>query len=237
MQPLVRRLEARFSSTVAGGYAETLERAATVQNDIVKVLVLTLTVVIFGTLVPPLLLLAPVAGWLQLCAMDLVERNKSDMFWGQVLASNVLVQVPLSKVSLLARVGMWGGACFVFVDLEFELGPVLVYALFAALEVTVSAYRWRKIRTTGRTVAEVARWDPCGAIAVGANPLVSSPPSMPLKEDVCPDNRDAPLELGESVSVRDAPLKSDRTMRKKQIAQMRVNLPRRPKVPFVLGAR
>eukprot|EP00656_Telonema_subtile_P054505 TRINITY_DN8174_c0_g2_i5.p1 TRINITY_DN8174_c0_g2~~TRINITY_DN8174_c0_g2_i5.p1 ORF type:complete len:1044 (-),score=161.68 TRINITY_DN8174_c0_g2_i5:235-3366(-) len=125
-------------------YAETLSRAGMIQSEVAQIMSLILMVIIFGPLVPPLLVLAPVAAWLQLCALNLVERHKVDRFWGQALAANVLVQVPLRPVRLMASIGMWTTTFLVALDLGFERGPVVFYAVFAVLEACVAAYRWQQ---------------------------------------------------------------------------------------------
>ena len=73
-----------------GGYAETLKHAAAVQREVVAALSLVLTVFVFGVLVPPLMMIAPLSVWLQLCALEFSEKTKSEEFFGQLLATNVL---------------------------------------------------------------------------------------------------------------------------------------------------
>eukprot|EP00657_Telonema_sp_P-1_P007783 TRINITY_DN2798_c0_g1_i1.p2 TRINITY_DN2798_c0_g1~~TRINITY_DN2798_c0_g1_i1.p2 ORF type:complete len:186 (-),score=45.45 TRINITY_DN2798_c0_g1_i1:167-724(-) len=143
------------------------DRARTVQADLVQSLVLVLTVATFGTLVPPLMLLAPVSAWLQLCAMRFVERHQKHQPWGQVLASDVLAQVPVNKLPL-ALVGVCTVTCLLFADLQFDLGPVIFYAVFALLLAGVYIYRWGHNVTSPDSEGDF----PNEAVDVEMNPAV-----------------------------------------------------------------
>ena len=72
--PALQAFEKRFRSCRKFGnnkvselYAETIDHSEAMQMQIVGLLSSILTTLIFGSLVPPLLLVAPIGIWLQLC--------------------------------------------------------------------------------------------------------------------------------------------------------------------------
>eukprot|EP00658_Telonema_sp_P-2_P048607 TRINITY_DN3696_c0_g1_i8.p1 TRINITY_DN3696_c0_g1~~TRINITY_DN3696_c0_g1_i8.p1 ORF type:complete len:117 (-),score=20.56 TRINITY_DN3696_c0_g1_i8:348-698(-) len=60
-----------------------------------------------------------------MCIRDSVRR------FGVVTAARWLVQVPVRRVAILSLVNLWMVAGLIFVDLGFDLGPVLVYVLLS----------------------------------------------------------------------------------------------------------
>ena len=94
-----------------------------------------LSVLVFGQICPPLLIAVPVwafaqhytTGWLQQCGLRSV---------GDKVADQILVQSPSTVFEVCARLGQCGVAALIFIDLEFEVGPVILYcALSIAFEV------------------------------------------------------------------------------------------------------
>eukprot|EP00656_Telonema_subtile_P056530 TRINITY_DN9049_c0_g1_i1.p1 TRINITY_DN9049_c0_g1~~TRINITY_DN9049_c0_g1_i1.p1 ORF type:complete len:1372 (-),score=167.80 TRINITY_DN9049_c0_g1_i1:1954-6069(-) len=116
-------------------YEATLNRATEVQQEVLNILTFILLIELFGGLVPVLLLLAPIVSWVKLCAWDCIERHSGNgESWGEVVASNIIVQVPVTLLHRLLRVGTWLVAAFIFVDLQFDVGPILVYTAVSLLE-------------------------------------------------------------------------------------------------------
>eukprot|EP00658_Telonema_sp_P-2_P048606 TRINITY_DN3696_c0_g1_i5.p1 TRINITY_DN3696_c0_g1~~TRINITY_DN3696_c0_g1_i5.p1 ORF type:complete len:459 (-),score=90.07 TRINITY_DN3696_c0_g1_i5:348-1724(-) len=135
--PRTRRLLAWIKSRVSLEYAErieTLQLACSTQKSLAMVLNTLVVMVSFGPLVPLLLVGAPVVVWLQCCALDLEDRHpdlEHVRRFGVVTAARWLVQVPVRRVAILSLVNLWMVAGLIFVDLGFDLGPVLVYVLLS----------------------------------------------------------------------------------------------------------
>ena len=63
----------------------------------------------------------------------------------------------ISLFNVIAHLGNWGVVGFVFFDLEFGIGPVLLYTVCAAVEVTCMRWvhlRWR-VRKRGEGADQV----------------------------------------------------------------------------------
>ena len=71
-----------------------------------------------------------------------------------MLASNVLVQLPATTFEQLGRVLMWATTFLTFVDLDFDLGPILLYSLFVLGDVSLMIYL--KLRRNRRTAEAMA---------------------------------------------------------------------------------
>ena len=89
------------------------------------------------------MILAAPGEWLQLCALDLTERHRSVEF-ARVLASNILVQVPMTMVEGVARLGSLAVTAFILVDLEFGQGPVIFQVVFAVIEGVLFKAFWHR---------------------------------------------------------------------------------------------
>eukprot|EP00656_Telonema_subtile_P025499 TRINITY_DN27570_c0_g2_i1.p1 TRINITY_DN27570_c0_g2~~TRINITY_DN27570_c0_g2_i1.p1 ORF type:complete len:459 (-),score=124.18 TRINITY_DN27570_c0_g2_i1:220-1596(-) len=144
--PAAQTLIARFHPPPAeqGTLQAAQAQAMSVQLAVVGTLSEMLTLTTFGVLVPPLLLLAPLGWWLQLCALDLTHRHTLDVHIGSQLASQVLVQIPATILQVATRVAIWAVAVFVLLDFKFGAGPTAVYIIAAASEVVLSCYRWKR---------------------------------------------------------------------------------------------
>eukprot|EP00656_Telonema_subtile_P057711 TRINITY_DN9561_c0_g1_i2.p1 TRINITY_DN9561_c0_g1~~TRINITY_DN9561_c0_g1_i2.p1 ORF type:complete len:1111 (+),score=173.31 TRINITY_DN9561_c0_g1_i2:852-4184(+) len=146
VHPKFQAIRARFGAP-RDSFEETLFHASKLQNDLVRNLSLILTVAFFGGIVPLLMPIALLATWLQLCALDLVARHEAGVSWGQILASNVLVQIPLSRLQAYVRGGGATVTVLLFLDLEFGNGPVVFYALFWAAEIAFQ--EWLNSKSKG----------------------------------------------------------------------------------------
>ena len=76
-----------------------------------------LTVLCFGTLTPILLILAPLATYLNLRALEWVKLHSEQRPFGEVLAEQILVQTPIFIFRNLGFIISVGLAIFVFLDL------------------------------------------------------------------------------------------------------------------------
>ena len=126
-------------------YSHTLEMAARVQRDLTKLQGTSLIMYMFSPLVPPLGLLAPLFIWVSLSVMTFLDKvdTKAKASLGQQLACQVLVQQPIGLFAFYAHVGSWLTACFIMVDLEFGVGPVVLYVVFHAVEAGFLLVRYK----------------------------------------------------------------------------------------------
>eukprot|EP00656_Telonema_subtile_P000554 TRINITY_DN10255_c0_g1_i1.p1 TRINITY_DN10255_c0_g1~~TRINITY_DN10255_c0_g1_i1.p1 ORF type:complete len:994 (-),score=211.74 TRINITY_DN10255_c0_g1_i1:784-3765(-) len=197
--PWVRRLLDRFVKTDTAEDAEycaAMKIALAEQTKLVQTLTLLLTVEIFGPVVPPLMLLAPSVSWLQLCASDAVHRHASRASWSALLASNVLVQAPMSMYRRIGRVGSWTVAAVVFADLEFGVGPIVCYGLFMTAEVLVSWWFSRRAAMEEDTEDTGSEVNPMTELRIHVNEVkVDLGPSEELEQDVVLKVEPAPVVL------------------------------------------
>ena len=108
---------------------QAMEQTQVLEDAVVGMISFTLLVCIFGPLVPLLMVIAPVAIWLNLCALDLANKHMLTLSVGDCLSSHLLVKINHGYIRALGCVGAWSASCFFFVDLQFSLGPVLLYVL------------------------------------------------------------------------------------------------------------
>eukprot|EP00658_Telonema_sp_P-2_P042027 TRINITY_DN3011_c0_g1_i14.p1 TRINITY_DN3011_c0_g1~~TRINITY_DN3011_c0_g1_i14.p1 ORF type:complete len:1238 (+),score=210.98 TRINITY_DN3011_c0_g1_i14:106-3819(+) len=132
--PLFTRARRAASSAELSERDETLKRARSSQRHLGRTMSFLVLVANFGPVVPLLLLLAPLVVWLQSCALDLFDRhpNKESRF-SMVMASRWLVQVPVKRVLVLTLVATWVGTGCVFLDLGFDLSPMVLYSAFCVV--------------------------------------------------------------------------------------------------------
>eukprot|EP00658_Telonema_sp_P-2_P017652 TRINITY_DN16882_c0_g1_i3.p1 TRINITY_DN16882_c0_g1~~TRINITY_DN16882_c0_g1_i3.p1 ORF type:complete len:226 (+),score=39.73 TRINITY_DN16882_c0_g1_i3:132-809(+) len=137
--PKARWLVAWFENTCGGEsdkyFAHAKVSARVSQLELSCALTLIIVTTIFGALVPVLLLLLPLAVWLRCCALDLAARHPDEesSHVGFVLATRCLVQVPVKRAVSLALLSTGTVTCLIFVDLGFDLGPVLFYVIFCSV--------------------------------------------------------------------------------------------------------
>lgn len=130
-------------------YSVTLEHAGRVQEEAASIMVQVITSSVFGCLVPPLMLLLPVMLWSQLCACQLFERIRvasCGQEFSLMLASNILVQKPLSMLrhlycALSIIINIW-----IFVDLSFGWAAITLYMILNLVTFTWSTVACRKIK-------------------------------------------------------------------------------------------
>ena len=149
--PKIDDLLNRLSTDENNTKHETRKLAAESQTATVKILSLILTVSVFAALVPVLVVILPLSIYLMLCQRNCLD-TKSHRQVGEVIASNILVQLPISSFRVLARGGAWAVAVFLIVDLDWGTGPLVFYSTFAIGEFAVSLlrdYRWKSKSSKG----------------------------------------------------------------------------------------
>eukprot|EP00656_Telonema_subtile_P057663 TRINITY_DN9538_c0_g1_i4.p1 TRINITY_DN9538_c0_g1~~TRINITY_DN9538_c0_g1_i4.p1 ORF type:complete len:894 (+),score=105.11 TRINITY_DN9538_c0_g1_i4:1970-4651(+) len=113
---------------------QTIFHADELQQVFASRLTIMLTFVVFGVLLPPLCLLAPLWGFLNFCALQWIAE---DAHFEEVFARRILVHPPYGLFQALACLGNWGVSSFIFLDLEFELGPVVLYVALCVVEMAL----------------------------------------------------------------------------------------------------
>lgn len=110
-----------------------------VQKQLAGFATLVLTTAIFGVLMPILLLLAPVATWLNLQAMHWIVRHSEEVPFGELLAERILVQSPTYMLRNFSYALNSVVMIFVLVDMEFDLSPIVLYCVAIVVLVIVMA--------------------------------------------------------------------------------------------------
>ena len=158
--PVTKALKRRFSSlwrrcrgAAAGepsGYEETHEAIYKTNAEMIKILATLMAMGVFGSMIPMLLLLAPVGVWLQLCALRWCDAHDQREF-GEQLASHALVQVPVRMFMGLILVLGSGMAVFVMIDLEFGIGPLVLLLCLVAVSMFLLARLRSRIQNRVQT--------------------------------------------------------------------------------------
>ena len=112
----VRDCFSSASTSTSSEYQETLAHAAEAQDILVTTLGWMINVVVFGQFVPPLMLLAPLCGWLQLCTHVQVQGRSLGTTCGQAVATGLVVQMPITSFSILAHVGIGVIVYIIFIE-------------------------------------------------------------------------------------------------------------------------
>ena len=113
-----------------------MQEALKRQNSVSSQLATLFMVVLFGQICPQLLILLPVWAWTQHLTTGLlewyddVEDQKKELKRARnKVIDQHLVQQPATVFGVCGRLGQILVATFVFVDLEFDVGPVILYSL------------------------------------------------------------------------------------------------------------
>ena len=120
-------------------YEQTLDRSRILQEEMVNSISNMMVVVVFGSVVPLLSLIAPVAIWLNLNALRW-ESEHTEASIGEKVAANFFLQQPWSTCAVMAHLGQWGVAFCLFIDYRFEAGPIVFWALFTVAKLAVSQF-------------------------------------------------------------------------------------------------
>lgn len=105
---------------------------------LVSMLSSLLIIVVFGPVMPPLLLAAPFYMWCNLCSLRWIQRN-STMPFGQVLAATVLIQKPVSIFEVMALSLTWIVSVCVCFDVQFSTIHIIVLSgVFMLVQVPAS---------------------------------------------------------------------------------------------------
>ena len=127
------------NETLTQGPDKFRKEAVEYRCEIVGIYMILLVIIVFGLLSPPLLILAPLFTCSKSCAINwrtlqMRQMDSLDIIH-QRLAHNVAGQHPFKVFSIFAIVGQWAVAATLFVDLQFQIGPIAFYVMFWILEV------------------------------------------------------------------------------------------------------
>ena len=131
------------------GVQEAVER----QTQISVVFIMLLTLSVLGQLCPLLLLLAPLWVWTNHCSVIWLQQYGHSA--SKRVVDQVLVQQPTTVFGVVGRISQCAVAIVVFVDLEFGVGPIILYfVLFVAAE--VGTFFWHRCKSESQQVAMLA---------------------------------------------------------------------------------
>ena len=112
-----------------------------------------LSLSVLGQLCPLLLLLAPLWVWTNHCTVIWLQQH--DQSASKRVVDKILVQQPTTVFGVVGRIAQFAVALVVFVDLEFGVGPVMLYlVLFVAAE--VGTFFWNRRKSESQQVAMFA---------------------------------------------------------------------------------
>ena len=117
----------------------TLTSCGEVRDELVGLMVVQLTTAVFGSQVPPLLLIAPVCIWCRFCTLQHIQASpfSEQRSVGLVLASNLLVQPPILIFWVLMHALTWLVAAAIFIDLEFSPWCCIFFGILNLLGICV----------------------------------------------------------------------------------------------------
>ena len=120
------------------------------QTQISIVFVMLLTLSVLGQLCPLLLLLAPLWVWTNHCTVIWLQHY--DHSASKRVVDQVLVQQPTTVFGVVGRISQCAVAIVVFVDLEFGVGPIILYfVMFVAAE--TGTFFWHRCKSESQQVA------------------------------------------------------------------------------------
>ena len=120
------------------------------QTQISIVFIMLLTLSVLGQLCPLLLLLAPLWVWTNHCTVIWLQHY--DHSASKRVVDQVLVQQPTTVFGVVGRISQCAVAILVFMDLEFGVGPIILYfVLFVAAE--VGTFCWHRRKSESQQVA------------------------------------------------------------------------------------
>jgi len=138
-------------------YQETLEHSFKVQAELLEIMMSIMSVATFAVLVPALGPLGLAGLWLQLCALEHLASHSDEIpHFGRVIASNVLVQQPIQAFLSWMQFGAWLVAAVVFVDLQFDIGPMVLFTAISIILKSTSRIR-KAIKKAQRNSKENAQ--------------------------------------------------------------------------------
>ena len=139
--PRVKALQIKLFGEPKGldVHEETLQEAAKIQEELSACFLMILTAIVFGIGAPVLPIIAFAGCWSNTCSLVWVKRTANRMPFAQTLAATILVQPPVFVFHAVAISGNIFLSCFVFIDLQFELSPVIGF-MFASWIVIILSF-------------------------------------------------------------------------------------------------
>ena len=125
-------------------HAATLEQVGAQMKQLAAAANTMLGASVFGTLVPFLLLLSPLASWSNLCAIRYNSDHGPNQPFGEKIACQIMVHVPYTSILVFMQIGNALVMTSVFIDLQFTLGPIILCIVLYAAE--VCGLRWLRRR-------------------------------------------------------------------------------------------
>ena len=99
---------------------------------------------------PILLLAAPLYLWLNLCALQWVHNQaESPKSFGETLASEILIQQPLSMFNGIGLGLMWVISVVVSFDLQCSLVTIVLFSIFFLSQLVCSVFMKSILHATG----------------------------------------------------------------------------------------
>ena len=116
---------------------EAFKEAQARKTDLVYMYTVLLILIAFGPLCPLLFLTAPIYAWSNLSAISWLRSQAKRERYLQHMIDKAEVQHPISLFSLSAVFGQLCVVSSVFVDLQFSMGPIILYVVFCGIHLAV----------------------------------------------------------------------------------------------------
>ena len=116
---------------------EAFKEAQARKTDLVHMYTALLVLIAFGPFCPLLFLMAPIYAWSNLSAISWLRSQAKRESYLQHMIDKAEVQHPISLFSLSAVFGQLCVVSSVFVDLQFSMGPILLYVVFCGIHLAV----------------------------------------------------------------------------------------------------
>ena len=127
-------IDQNANRTPINGPEKFRKEAVEYRCEIVGIYMILLVIIVFGRMSPLLLALAPLFTFSKTCAINwrtlgMRQMDSLDVIH-QRIAHSVTVQHPFKMFSIFAVFGQWLVAATLFVDLQFQIGPIVLYVTF-----------------------------------------------------------------------------------------------------------
>jgi len=125
-------------------YKDALKEALKRQADIVTKLTTMLTFIVFGPLCPLLMVAAPVWAATNHCTNYWLQHQQGPSSIHKQIAIKILGQQPTVLYGICAHFGQWAMVTCIAIDLQFSIGPVVLYAVVCVAELVVLKFYSRR---------------------------------------------------------------------------------------------
>ena len=144
---LIDTFAAQIASEKKDQISDTMTRVFASYEQLIELMVSLIVVVNFATLCPLMIVLGLTLGYLYKCSICFQSEEREEKFdleFSTFVACNIVTKLPVGTFLACSHLTALATTLFVMIDLEFSLGPMLLYVCFFVVEclaVRYSSYR------------------------------------------------------------------------------------------------